>query len=97
MSQQITITIDDATRIALINRTGAHCLSAETVALAMLHQFSHHAPPEIVNWLAGARGNPGNGNMWTEFGMSERTKQRADFAPELALAAAVRVVVATKR
>lgn len=96
MSKTITITIDDSTCQAFAKTAGGQPLSLEIVADRLLQQFARNAPREIVSFMAAPQCGS-DGNMWSEFGRAERLKERAAFAPELALSEAVRVVVATKR
>lgn len=90
----ITINVDDATQAAFIQRTSGHALGLENIAGAMLHQFAHHAPPQVVSWLAGQRGTPGD--LWADFALQIRNDYRSLLAPEMALADAVKAVVAKR-
>jgi hypothetical protein len=79
-----------ADRKAFADRTTRHPLAPLDVTRRLFQQFLN-APEEIPALLAG-----GSGNIWADYALKVRNTARAEMAPEMALAEAVRVVALAK-
>ncbi len=93
---KIEFTIDSNIRHAINLRTQSAPVSPGKLAHILLNQFAIGAPAEIITWLVDQRGEITNSDMWADFRQAVRNQARVEFAPEMALAEAVRNVVAKR-
>lgn len=77
---QITINLDESTRNAFYKTVGSQGGSPETIARALLYQFSHHAPAFVVKWLSDHQnGTPPN--LWQDLEINTRSRFRVSCGP----------------